>query len=184
MHQLIGKILGLIVLGALGLGTYLYIYLGFSKPVEIAVEERGPLVLIYKIHTGAYHQIGPAIQDVEKWARENQISCPLTFGEFLDDPAAVDQDRLRSHAGCVLEKEAAVTLPEDFNQEVRPRRHYVVGRFSGSPSIGPFKVYPKIKEYLQTERLKSSSLAVIETYLIRDKNVTTEFLFPIEPPNR
>lgn len=184
MNAFIGRLLGLLVLTGLSLAAYLYFYLGFTQPVEITVEERGPLVLVYRLHLGAYHQIAPAIIEVEKWARDNGVACPKTFGEFLDDPASVDQDRLRSHAGCVVEKEVAVTLPEGFNQEVRPKRHYVVGRFSGSPSIGPIKVYPKVKDYLQTQRLKSASLAVIETYLIRGENVTTEFLFPIEPPNR
>lgn len=162
-----------------GLAIYLFVHLGLSKPVTVTVEERGPFHFLYQTHLGAYHDIGPKITAVEEFAREQKIECPKTFGEFLDDPGAIEQDRLRSKVGCIVNDKPSVALPEGFSYELRPASQYAVGHFEGSPAIGPFKVYPKVKEYILTERLKASG-AVIETYLIRGEKVTTEFLFPVE----
>lgn len=176
---MIGKMLATLALVVIGLGTYLYFYLGFFLPVEIMVGERGPFHLVYKNHTGAYHQIGSVVQEVEAWAKQNSIRCELTFGEYIDDPAAQDQDRLRSRGGCALTLKPQADMPEGLNYEERPSRRYVIGVFEGSPSIGPFKVYPKIQDFIQEQRLKSTG-PVIETYLIRGEKVTTEFLFPLD----
>lgn len=160
---------------------YLYFYLGFYKPVEIAVAKRGPLYMLYKEHTGPYHEIGPSISAVESWAREHKVNCAKTFGEYLDDPEAVDQDRLRSHGGCLLDSRISAA-PDEFHFEERGERNYVVAHFTGSPAIGPMKVYPKVREYISHERLKSSA-AVIEIYLIHGSQVDTEYLFPLESAN-
>lgn len=167
-----------LVLGLGGLGIYLYFYLGLSLPVEISVETRAPITLLWQEHRGAYHQIMPVIQKAETWAQANQVPCPKTFGEFLDDPAAVEQDRLRSRAGCVLNTELE-TVPEGFTLETRAARSYVVGRFAGSPSVGPMTVYPAIKEYIAEKRLKSSA-PPLEIYTVNGSSVTTEYLFPLD----
>lgn len=168
-----------LIIALLGLGVYLFIHLGVNKPVSIEVESRGPFHLVYKNHLGAYHEIGPVISAVESWAAAQHLDCPLTFGEYLDDPDAVDQDRLHSRGGCVLKEKPSVELPEGFTYEERPAIKYAVGHFEGSPAIGPWKVYPKIKEFIETQRLKSTG-TVLETYLIRGDKVTTEFLFPLD----
>lgn len=166
---------------ALSLAVYLYVYLGFYKPVEIEIGTRGPLAMLYKDHLGAYHMIGPIITDVETWARENKIECAKTFGEYIDDPAAIDQDRLRSHGGCLIPGPLASPPTAPMKFELRPEKTYVIARFSGSPSIGPFKVYPKAHKFIEEKRLRVS-VPVIETYDVRGGNVTTEFLFEIESP--
>lgn len=176
---MIGKYLGLLLLAVLSLMTYLYFYLGFTKSVNIQVEQRGPFVLVYRNHIGAYHMIGPTIEAVEQWAKDQNLRCALTFGEYLDDPAALDQDRLRSRGGCLFQSlPPTLTLPTDMMREERPQRRYVVGRFEGSPSIGPFKAYPEIQKYIETHRLKNEG-AVMETYFIQGDKVVTEFLFPV-----
>jgi effector-binding domain-containing protein len=158
----------------------LVIYLGFYKPVDISVERRGPLHLLFKSHNGAYHEIGPTIREIEDWAMNHHLACDKTFGEYLDDPEVMDQDRLRSRGGCILNSEPPI-LPANFQYEERPRLIYVVGRFSGSPAIGPMKVYPKIKRYIAEHHLKATG-AVIETYKIDGQNVETEYLFPLDVP--
>ncbi len=160
---------------------YVANYTGYYNPVELSSREEGPLYLIYKEHRGAYHGIGESIAAVEKWARDNGIPCPRSYGEFLDDPAAVDQDRLRSRGGCVLSRESPVTPPEDFHVDQKPRRLYVVARFQGAPGISPFTVYPKALAYIEEQRLKSDG-PVIEIYSVSGASVLTEYLFPIAPP--
>ena len=56
-----------------------------------------------------------------------------------------------------------------------------MGRFDGSPSIGPFKVYPAAKRFLNEHHL-SSKAPVIEIYHVNGNNVTTEYLFPLDSP--
>lgn len=176
---MLGKMLLSLVIVLSALGVYLYIHLGLSSPVTVEIGSRGPFFLVYKNHTGAYHEIIKSISEVESWAKDNNLRCELTFGEYLDDPAAVDQDRLRSRGGCILDNPPAAPLPEELSSEARPKHQYVIGHFAGSPSVGPFKVYPKVRDFIETQRLKQKG-AVMETYLIRGEKVTTEYLFPLE----
>jgi AraC family transcriptional regulator len=175
------RALVVIVIALIGFAIYFVNYTGYFKKVEIETREYGELEFLYKEHRGAYHFIGTVIAEVEKWAHDNQQSCKRTYGEFLDDPAAVDQDRLRSRGGCVLERPLTAAPPEGFTVEKRPARRYVVARFSGSPGIGPFTVYPKAFEYIERERLKSDG-PNIEIYSVSGQSVTTEYLFPVAPP--
>jgi effector-binding domain-containing protein len=177
---MIRTLVGLTLLGLLVLAGYLFFYLGFYAPVEVRIEERGPLILVGKDHTGAYHGVGQSISAVERWAIEQNVPCPQTFGLFFDDPAAVDQDRLRSRGGCILMAKAdGVEIPADFITDERPRARFVVGRFEGSPSISPFKVYPKIKEFVEEQRLKVP-IEAMEIYTLNGADVITEVLFLIE----
>jgi AraC family transcriptional regulator len=169
-----------IVIFVLGLITYLYFYLGAYKPVTIRVESRGPFHLLYKTHTGPYHEIGPTISEVEAWAKAQNIPCAQTFGEYLDDPQAMDQDRLRSQGGCVLSAPLS-EFKHDFHASELPETKYVVAHFEGSPSISPFKVYPKVKDYLEEHRL-TASVSVIEIYSVNGEKVTTDYLFNITNP--
>ena len=158
--------------------VYFYIYVGAYKDVQISLEEKGPFHFVYLEHIGAYHFISGNIQEVEAWAAKHNLPCPSTYGEFLDDPNAVDQDRLRSHVGCILTTKPNAPLIDGSAYEERPKREYVVARFSGAPGIGSFKVYPKITEYLETQRLKNDGPA-IEIYNINGDQVTTEYLIPV-----
>lgn len=169
-----------IVTGAILLAVYLYVYLGVSRPVTVTLEKRGPFYLLFKDHQGPYHKIGGAIAEVEKWASEHNTRCPRTFGEYLDNPETGDEDRLRSHGGCVLATNLA-TAPPEFQYQVRPEKLYAVARFEGSPAIGPYKVYPEARRFLDEKRLASSS-PVIEVYTIDGAKMTTEYLFAIDNP--
>ena len=61
-------LLSLVIVGS-SLAVYLYFYLGVSKPVDISCEKRGPLNLMFKSHSGAYHEIGETIRAVEPGCR-------------------------------------------------------------------------------------------------------------------
>jgi DNA gyrase inhibitor GyrI len=165
---------------AVGLGVYLFFYLGVYKPVDVRLEKRGPFEVVFKQHIGPYHTIGASIREVENWAQTHGLNCPQTFGEYLDNPEAVDEDRLRSHGGCILTS-APATVPSEYQYQHRPERSYAVGRFEGSPAIGPYTVYPKLRKFLDEHRLKSSS-PVIEIYTVNGDKVTTEYLFAIDQP--
>lgn len=173
-------LIALVVLTVAGLIAALLFRLGSFKEATITEDTRGPYMLVFKNHVGAYHKITPVIEEVEKWAKENGEKCRYSFGEFMDDPDKVDEDRLRSIGGCVVEKAWDFTLPAGFGFREYPSRPYVVGTFDGAPSIVSFKVYPKAKEYLEAHSYKLSA-PVLEIYeVISPEKVNTTVLFPYE----
>jgi AraC family transcriptional regulator len=158
-----------------------YIYLGGYRSVDVTQAELGPHRLVYRTHVGAYHQIVPAIEEVEKWAQISGEACRFSFGEFLSDPNNVAEDRLHSHAGCVVEKDWTTGLPENFRYREESRRLYVHAVFEGAPSIGPLKVYPRARKFLEAQGLVEDG-PVIEMYEILPENkVRTQYLFPARP---
>jgi hypothetical protein len=171
-----------IFLGVLGMilafGLSLAFRLGVFKPVEIALSQEQELHLLYKEHMGPYHKIVPVIQEVESWAKAHQIDCSLSYGEYLDNPEQVEEVRLRSHGGCVV-KSFPQDLPEGFKTEVKPPAKYIKALFAGAPSIGPFKVYSKVRELANGQRIKLGG-STLEIYEIKGEDaMLTTYLFSI-----
>lgn len=178
---------------AVGLGLtifllYLFQYTGAFKSVSVAEDERGPYSIVYKNHVGAYHKIVSTIEEVEKWAHENGLKCRLSFGEFFDDPRSVEEGRLTSRAGCVIdplvenEKKLIenLKLPQDFKISEIPKTKAVVALFTGAPGIGPLKVYPKAEDYLVEHKLTRKN-SVIEIYeIFSNKSMQTTYIWPVQ----
>lgn len=166
-------------LAIVGLVLSLVVKLGGFKSVEISEIDAGPLEIVYKQNLGAYYKIASVIDEVEKFVRAHGDACRLTFGQFLDDMDRVPEDRLHSNGGCIVEQNLN-NLPADyFNGEIS-RAHFVMGEFAGAPSIGPMKVYPKVKNYFAAHRLIQEG-AVIEVYeVMDDQTVHTKYYFPIK----
>jgi AraC family transcriptional regulator len=163
----------------LALFVAVYVYVGGYKPVTTEITEKGPFKVVYKEHLGAYHQIGVALEEVEKWAKANGETCQFTFGEYLDNPKLVDEDRLKSNGGCFVSKDWPSGLPEGFHYREIPKRQYLIAVFEGAPSIGPMKVYPKADSIMKDQGYKPDG-AVIETYeILSPKSVETRYYFPI-----
>lgn len=170
-----------IVTSFTALGIYLYFYLGANQTVETRVEPYPALQLVYRSHVGPYHKIGELLIEIENAARKQGLACDKTFGRFLDDPNTTDEDRLRSEVGCVVNTEPSANELDSLTAKFMqiPSQKYVYGKFKGSPAIGPFVVYPKLKELANTSRLQLDSWA-IEIYKVeRDQGVTTEYLLPV-----
>ncbi len=158
---------------------YLMNYLGSFKPVIIEEKSAGPLTMIYKKHVGPYHKIVPVIEEVEKWAKENGLDCKLSFGQYLDNPQTTEEARLRSQGGCLVEQVPA-QMPEGFESQTIPLRKYVTAIFEGSPGIGPMKVYPKVYEYSESQRLRLEEW-VMEVYQVHSPEaMTTTYYFPVK----
>lgn len=164
--------------GLAAFAFYVYYHLGMQKPVEITQGRAGPYLFLFKDHRGPYHEIGPVIHDVELWALKQNIPCTKTFGQYLDDPESVDQDRLRSRGGCVLSVLPNGMAPEGFNVLRLPEKNYVIARFTGSPAAGPLTVYPMVKKYFADNRLVYPP-TVIEIYSVSGQDVSTEYLFQL-----
>jgi effector-binding domain-containing protein len=157
---------------------YLIIHLGLLQPVTIKEEVRGPFHILFRSHQGAYYQISEIIMKVEAQAKENSLDCDQTFGEFFDNPKEVDEDRLRSRAGCIS-RAPFPQIPDGDDVDQIPEQRYVVAEFSGSPAIGPIKVYPKVQEYAEAHRLHRTEEA-IEIYTAKNGSFETIYLFPLK----
>lgn len=161
---------------------YLYFYLGVSKNVEVSEFTSPAQLLVYKDHLGAYHKINNTILEVEAEIKKMGLLCTQTFGLFLDDPKVVDEDRLNSKAGCIYEGPTEAILDRTqgstLKTQILPERRTVRADFSGSPAIGPMKVYPKIEEFIQIHRLGRSG-PMLEIYTIQGESVSTTYLQPV-----
>lgn len=155
---------------------YLAHYLGAFKSVLIEEKTSGPFHFLYKTHVGPYHKVNEALTEVETWAQQNQIQCQKTFGEYLDNPETVDEKRLRANVGCVLDQPID-KAPEGFLQKSLAPHKFVVARFEGASSIGPLKVYPRVKEYFRQMNYQYPETS-LEIYQIHSQNaMTTEYFF-------
>jgi AraC family transcriptional regulator len=179
-----------LAIGLLIFFLYLFQYTGAFKSVTVNVDQRGPYAVIYKKHIGAYHQIVSTIEEVEKWSRTQGLKCRLSFGEYFDDPSVVEEGRLHSRGGCLVDplvsSEAVLfeklrsELPKDFSADVIPETKAVVALFSGAPGIGPLKVYPKAEKFIAENKLQKKD-SVIEIYEIFDaKTMQTTYLWPVK----
>ncbi len=174
----IRKVVPLIFLGIVALVSWFIYSAGFFKPLEIRQEKMGAMIFLYKEHVGPYHEITDAISAVESWAKDKKIPCRKTFGEYLDNPQIVEHERLRSLGGCIVDS-AVTDLPADIKVKTTHEKDYVVGLFHGAPMLGPYKVYPKMSEYMVKNNLKQGP-SVIEIYeMITEKELLTKYLFEI-----
>jgi effector-binding domain-containing protein len=120
----------------------------------------------------------PVIEEVERWAVKNDEACQISYGEYIDDPNVVEEDRLRSNGGCVVLKDWTGKMPEGIVYRELPRRLYVIAIFYGAPSIGPQKVYPKVREYMEQQGLVLDA-PVIEMYeRLPEQKLRTIYHFP------
>lgn len=177
MKYLVG---GLVVL-LVALIIMVSFYLGAFKTVTFAEKQFPPLNVVYKEYQGPYHKIVPTLEEVAALVRTRGESCERSFGEFLDNPKEVDEDRLRSRVGCLVEQPLD-ELPAGYKSAKIDYPSYLVAVFTGSPAIGPFKVYPKA-EALLAQRPGISAGPPIEIYRIlnaENNEMETNYLFPLK----
>jgi len=178
MKWIVGGILAAIV----GYAGYLVNYLGALKTVKLSEGEASVMYLLGKEHVGPYHKIVPTINEVENWAREKKIDCTRSFGLYLDNPAQVEEARMKSWGGCVVEAASLGDLPEGFVIQEFSAPYFVKAVFEGSPGIGPMKVYPKVEKYFAEKNLARLP-RVLEVYIVHSQTaMTTTYYFPAEKP--
>jgi AraC family transcriptional regulator len=169
-----------VVLGFFFLGLYLAFHLGVWRGVNVEVISEPARTLLARDHKGPYHKINDVIVSVEKWAAQNNVPCPRTFGQYLDDPGKTAEERLRSRGGCVVDPAGLPQeLPEDLILSQLEAGRFVHAQFLGSPAIGPWRVYPRLKEFIKKEDLKTND-TTLEIYTVTGQNeMTTDYYVPI-----
>lgn len=151
-------IIGLIVV-ALVVG---YAYYGGFAAIKFKKEVEGGQVFVYKEVTGPYKQTGQ-VSDEVYYALLNDFKIETTKGAgvFHDDPKQVEESKLRSEIGCLLDAEIDSTQMAAIGQKYKiktiPRKEYLVTEFpmKGMMSImvAVMRVYPAIHEYCKENNL-------------------------------
>jgi AraC family transcriptional regulator len=181
--HVIKKLLFFILSSALVFAATVYFRLGAYKPVKIEYSEYPELFLLYKEHMGPYHKINETIEQVEQFATLNHIPCLKTFGEYLDDPRQVEERRLRSNGGCVLNSTMVVDPALLKDTEIKfkhiDRKKYVLATFDGAPSISPIKVYPKVENFISEHKLQNLGTTFEIYSILSSSEAHTEYLFPV-----
>lgn len=175
-------ILVFVLVTIISFGAYLATYLGAFKGVEISEVQQGPFKTLYVDHVGPYHKVNKEIEQVEKFMKAQNQPCERTFGEYLDDPRIAEEARLKARVGCLVENPPA-QLPEGLKTGELPQKKYVRAIFTGSPGIGPMKVYPRVAEYMKEKNLEADGtpIEIYEIHSITEKAaMTTTYLFPVK----
>jgi hypothetical protein len=151
------------------------IYLGYYKNVNTAIITPETYILLGKNVTGPYNEANQYIEEVEKWAKENSVDCPKSFGQYLDDPQKIEPEKLRSFVGCVLDSELSETGPYQL-KHVKIEKAYSA-KFGGSPALGPLKVYPDVYDWFKQNNILFPF--ALEIYTLNEGKYSTLYLFPI-----
>lgn len=176
-HTIFAVLAGLVLFA-----SYLIFYVGAFQGVKISDGEAPPFVLLGKAHVGAFHKIVPVIEEVETWAKAHQIDCTQSFGLYRDDPRQTEEGRLQSFGGCWVAAAPTLALPQEFHVETWDQPYFVKAVFEGSPGIGPYKVYPKVEDYISEKGFRKLP-GVLEVYVIHSqKEMTTTYYFPVAKP--
>lgn len=153
------------------------IYLGYYKPVDIRIDSPPKFYLLGVENTGPYHLVNEKIEEVEFWVKAHNVACPKTFGMYLDDPELVEPEKLRSFVGCLVDKKPEITFPSSYQYKELSINKAYIAFFTGSPALGPLKVYPEAKDWFSKNNLRWQYS--LELYKLQDEKFETEYLFPI-----
>jgi AraC family transcriptional regulator len=105
----------------------------------VAIREVAPLKLWTVAHTGSYMGVGQAFDALYGWLGARNMISPeaRSIGVYFDDPTAVEEDKLRSAAGIVVEglRDAGATPPADSPMAVT---NIAGGTYAVLRHIGPY----------------------------------------------
>lgn len=174
MKKLILAFFVFLISGALGLMWRL----GVTKDVSVETVELPAQKVIFQNHIGAYHKMNDTLLKVESELARRGFTCKSTYGHYIDSPEYQDEDRLRSEGGCLVPSHSISLEGTELKNGDIPAGRYIKATFAGSPSISPFKVYPKVTEFADQNRLRKSD-DFYEIYEVHGQQVTTIYLYKI-----
>lgn len=163
---ILGVIICLIIIASMIYANYG----GFSK-LRFQINKEGGETLVYKEMNGPYNQSGQVISKLGfDLKNEFKIEPSRMFGTYFDDPRKVDESKLRSEVGCILEASDTARvywIKAKFNVKICPVKNYITTEFpyKGRMSImiGLMKVYPALMKYVK-ENGYSDAGPIMEIY--------------------
>lgn len=173
-----------LIIGFTALASYISIHLGVFKPVYIEPIDLPSFTLVFVENFGPYHKLGPKFSEVETKMKNLGFNCKKTFGRYLNDPNQMEENRLKAQVGCLFETDnltpenRALFQAENLQVETTPAQKYVKANFAGSPSISPYKIYPKVEDYFS--KLNLPKPIGIEVYeVLNEKEMKTDYLWSL-----
>jgi len=164
-----------LIIVAVGIVAY---YGGFNKIVITRGKEGGE-TLIYEEVTGDYSQTGFIADKIyNSLLNEDKIETTKGFGIFHDNPQYVEQNKLRSDVGCILDAPVdslkMAELSKKYRVKILPETNCITIEFpfKGKMSImvGIFRVYPEIEKYIKENNLEEAG-PVMEIYDIPNQKI-------------
>ena len=133
-----------LLLGVAGTAS-IALYLGaFNQPVLSRVTAPG-YRLFYIGHTGPYNEIKDVFKQAKSTLEGAGITPVAPAALFLDDPARVAREKLRSRIGYLVHD--GDRLPAGLAEEIVGAREIIDASFNGSPMIGSYKAYPAMRQW-------------------------------------
>ena len=147
---------------------------GLFAEIEISEEKAGPYFLAYDTSIGPYKKSADVMDRIyNTLLGEKGVSATRGFGLYYDEPGSVPDEKLRSIAGCIVEKESQNKLQAPspkFRTAFIKESGSIVVRFpyKGKISVllGVFRVYPVLDRYITEKGLSSGP--VMEIYDIKN----------------
>lgn len=154
------------------------IYSGLFSKIEIKKKKIGPFTLVYEEHKGAYKGTSKIHNKIYYTLLKNHnIETYKGFGIYYDNPKKVPTEKLRSIAGCILEKsdynKISYLKKEGFKIKDIPIKNSVIVEFPYrnfiSIIIGVIRVYPKFEKYIKQNKLNEGLM--MEIYDVPSKKI-------------
>ncbi len=166
------------------IGSALFLnYMKFFAKVIISEVEKGAFILIYNEHIGDYKGTAKIQNDIYySLLNDQKIETFKGFGIYYDNPQKVAKEKLRSIAGCILEKsdykQISKLKDSGFLIKEIPKQNYITTEFPFKSNVsiilGIFKIYPQFKKYIETNNLSQNEM--MEIYDIPNKKIV--YLMP------
>lgn len=148
----------------------------FAEP-EISLDSRGPLHYVYVERTGPFREVPQGYKQADLLIEQQNIEVGLACGSFLDNPADVEQDKLRWRAGYLVTDSVFVEEPLHFLTIIEGL--YLVASIKANPMVAPFKTYPAMTKWLSA----NAYTVVGPAYELYHEDGLIEVLFPVKPTN-
>jgi len=165
-------LIGILLLLALANRRYLG---GFNK-IIVTEQVMGPYTIAYTQFVGNYSLVGPSMDMVYETLSGAGILSATGVGIYYDDPAVVEQEKLRSDVGTVVVGADITKVPQSDEIKIKniAGKKSIVAEFPIKNSVsymaGVIKVYPVLKKYM-IEKGYSNEVPVMELYDMEAKKI-------------
>ena len=167
----------IIILVVLGSLTIVFGFFGGFSKINLQNINAGGEFLVYENVTGAYNQASKISNKIYYDLLNNyNIETTKGFGIYYDNPRNVEQSKLRSEVGCIIENidnNIIEKIKEKYQAKTLPNDNYLATEFPFkgffSIMIGMIKVYPVIEKYIKENNYKDGP--IMEIYDVPNKKI-------------
>lgn len=132
-------------------------YIGGFATIDVQEKNIDGYVIAYTEFVGMYSQVGPSVDKVYEILSWAGINSYTGVGIYYSDPTTIPPESLKSDIGAVVAAEDIKNIPKNQDIQTRniPARQSIIAEFplksNMSYMAGVMKVYPVLKQYMQTK---------------------------------